>query len=122
MRQPTYARRDDLLHKMGYITYIDYLSSKLWMKIRVRVLDRDERECRLCGEHAFTIHHLDYKKTTLLGTSLIGLVSLCVKCHNRVEFNRSGVKRTLLEAALTYRKLRKHPKSVIRRQNWAKKA
>ena len=121
MRQ-TYLQRNILLVELGFKTYEDYLLSNLWKRIRAKVLDRDERECRLCGVTSYMVHHLDYKKDTLLGKSFTGLVTICQLCHNKVEFNRYGEKRSLSDAKSTYKRMSRLPKTEVRRQNQARKS
>ncbi len=99
---PSYAARNTLLKKLGFPSYPDYLDSLLWATIRDAVLDRDERRCRLCQGEARAVHHIDYEEATLLGDCIDTLVSICHACHERIEFTRRGVKRTLVQAAAAY--------------------
>ena len=94
-----YTTRNSLLRKMGYPSYADYLSSKLWEDIRHRVFSSG-RQCRLClakmGE--MHLHHICYKKTVMTGDDLSKLIPLCAICHHRIEFTKKGVKRSLTQA------------------------
>lgn len=88
----TYRERDDILRRMGYASYSIYLESLVWYGIRRRVLNR-QKTCRLCGKKANQVHHREYTEDNLSGKSLVGLLSICRKCHEFVELERSGFKR-----------------------------
>ena len=109
---PTYTLRNELLPKLGFPSYKDYLNSCLWAEIRDAILDRDNHLCRLCQAAARIVHHIDYSEATLRGDSLDELVSLCHGCHEKVEFTEDGDKRTLLGAMVAYRKICKKPVQV----------
>lgn len=70
----------------GHKTYRGYLRSRLWKKIRARVMERDGLECQVCMRQARCVHHIDYKKRTLDGNNDASLISLCHDCHHEVEF------------------------------------
>lgn len=80
------ARADSLLY-LGMANYAEYLASPLWESIRKRVLDRENRICRLCGEEASQVHHRSYSKATMLGDRIDRLVALCRECHRWIEFD-----------------------------------
>lgn len=65
--------------------YSEYLASDLWKEIRARVLDRDKYLCQACFEKAEQVHHKNYKDATMQGLCLDGLISLCRKCHVKIE-------------------------------------
>lgn len=88
-----YGRRNWVLRSMGYASYGEYLASPLWASIRARVLTRDKRVCFSCLGFATQVHHTDYKRQTIAGTSLDGLVSVCGRCHKRAEVTQDGLKR-----------------------------
>lgn len=94
-----YSARNRLIVelKLG-ANYADYLGSPLWRSIRSRVLDRDKLRCTCCSKRANQVHHLDYSRVTLLGESLNGLVSICRRCHKRIEYTKKGAKRSLSAA------------------------
>lgn len=75
-----------------------YLQSKLWKKIRRRILKRDKRICVFCGAAAELVHHRNYERETLEGKSDNALVSLCTGCHSYIHFDDSGIRRTSEEA------------------------
>ncbi len=87
-----YHIRNRILLRMGYRTYKDYLKSPLWSSIRLRVLNRDGRKCKLCGCRANLVHHQRYSPGTLKGDSIKDLLSLCQPCHKEHEFDESGRK------------------------------
>lgn len=82
---------------LGFKSYYEYLQSHIWANIRSRVLDRDDHKCLVCTARAFQVHHRTYNMKTLAGSSLKGLVSLCRKCHEHIEFT-DGVKNDISEA------------------------
>ena len=53
------------------------------------IRERDKYRCKICGEEqgerALDIHHIDYKKENCDPKNLI---SLCMKCHRKTNFNR----------------------------------
>ena len=100
--KPTYALRNVLLRLLGFGTYAQYLACDMWVRIRTAVIVRDGSRCVLCGASAYAVHHLDYRKATLVGETMDGLVSICDMCHKKVEFTRSGKKRTLVQSVATY--------------------
>lgn len=58
-------------------------------KLRVLIRERDNYICQLCGDkqdkRAFSVHHIDYDK---LNCNSNNLITLCVKCHAKTNFNR----------------------------------
>lgn len=81
-----YRERNNILSVMGYRHYKHYLNSSLWRSIRNKVMQRDKYTCRKCGSRASQVHHMDYKKSTLDGSDVSGLVAVCNKCHHGAEF------------------------------------
>jgi hypothetical protein len=81
------------------ITYAGYISRKIWKKKRERVLDKYEYQCQRCASqmedlpHCLQVHHMEYTKENLVGSSLEGLLLLCKWCHNEIEFDTSGSKK-----------------------------
>lgn len=89
----TYKQRNELLSKLGYRDYTQYLSSNLWKEIYLRVmLDRGNR-CILCNNQTNILHHISYRRSVLLGEDDSFIVPLCNSCHMRIEFTKKGVKR-----------------------------
>lgn len=114
MPKPTYALRNALLLKMGFSSYNAYLSSELWAEIRIIIFERDNNCCKLCNLPAYAVHHLDYSEATLRGETFDGLVSICKKCHDKVEFTKNGKKRTLLQAVVRYKSLERLRKKATK--------
>ena len=81
----SYGDRDELLMELGFASYRDYLNSDLWKSIRSRVMRRWSRRCKLCGDPAIDVHHINYTKSGLLGKKLTQLRPLCRTCHEKVE-------------------------------------
>lgn len=94
----TYNDRDVLLLSLGFNSYNEYLSSSLWLLIRRIILRRDRYRCRICrANRKLTVHHIDYGLATLVGLNPAGMVVLCHRCHEAVEFHtdRQGQKTKL---------------------------
>lgn len=104
------------------MTYLEYLASPQWKKLRKRVLARDNGRCQSCGRRASEVHHGAYDRATMRGESTDRLHSLCGICHEAVTFDRFGLKRTMREVARLSRMLvapgmRKHPKQKHKRRH-----
>jgi hypothetical protein len=68
-----------------------------WTKtFREQIRHRDNYKCQICGVHEVDcivklhVHHIDYNKENL---SLNNLISLCVKCHTKTNYNREHWKK-----------------------------
>lgn len=81
-----------VLKSIGFSSYKAYLGSSLWMSIRARVLAQ-KPDCEMCGKKAACVHHRSYDKAVLLGERDSSLTSLCMGCHETIEFNGDGGKR-----------------------------
>jgi len=64
--------------------YEEYLHSKEWQELRLKVLKRSNFQCEGCGEsNSLDIHHLTYDR---IGDELlIDLVALCRDCHGKIH-------------------------------------
>lgn len=87
-----YNARRGLLRMLGFDSYIAYLKSPLWQRIRDAVLTT--KECYLClrfnPKHrrpAKQVHHQQYDLETLLGQRLEHLVPVCGRCQRELEFH-----------------------------------
>lgn len=85
------------------LPYDRYLNTALWTKIKNWVRARDRHSGRLCETPAHRIedldvHHRAYDLATLEGIDDSKLISLCRRCHNRVEQFADGQRRTDLRA------------------------
>jgi hypothetical protein len=96
--QYDYMRRNEVLQRLGFATYADYLASPQWRIIRQRVLKRDRYKCHGCGNEAIQVHHQQYTKPVLMGDDIEPLVAICVKCHKGIELNANGDKVSLAAA------------------------
>lgn len=92
-----YFQRDMLVSKLGYANYNHYLQSKMWNRIRKRVLERDEYACCVCNGTANQVHHRVYTEDNIFGIKLDGMVSICAGCHRKAEFN--GNRKVTLQKA-----------------------
>lgn len=100
-----YKDRIHELKTLGFQNYRDYINSDLWKEIRQKCLLRDDGRCRLC--HFFKadhVHHQEYSLECLDGSDIQTLISVCKKCHYKIEFNRSGGKRNMGHARMSTRK------------------
>lgn len=74
------------------VVYDAYMLSPLWKEIRARVLQRDKGSCLCCGENATQVHHRNYSKATMSGSSIKALASICRKCHDDIHSNENGTR------------------------------
>lgn len=67
--------------------YNEYLRSDIWKQKRLLVLKRDNYTCQSClSGRAIQVHHKSYEFVDLCGSEpAFDLVSICIKCHNRIE-------------------------------------
>lgn len=84
----------DILRRLGFGSYKEYLASDLWASIRKRVLTAGKGKCRACGCTAQCVHHKKYGMAEMSGKDISYLVPLCHKCHSEIEFD-SGLKADL---------------------------
>ncbi|WP_342619779.1 hypothetical protein [Rhodoferax sp. GW822-FHT02A01] len=78
------------------IPYENYLRTELWNAIRDWVIKSQSGKCAICDHDAAEVHHHDYEEATLLGLRSSGLVGLCARCHNLIEFDDARSKRVSL--------------------------
>jgi len=97
------------LYCLGFSSYREYLRSKLWRGIRQRVFAAKGRICVLCGCKAAQIHHRSYDRATLMGLLLTFLEPVCVKCHEEIEFTKTGRKRSRRAVEYAFKRKRKKP-------------
>lgn len=75
---------ESIVEKLGFSGYKQYLKSKLWMEIRIRVLDEKGGVCR-CGRLATEVHHEKYTQDNLSGLSLDYMHPICKACHKELH-------------------------------------
>ena len=64
--------------------YNIYIKSKFWKEKRIKILERDKYQCRICKEAKATeVHHLSYRN--LFSESELELISICGQCHGLVH-------------------------------------
>lgn len=89
-----YIHRQRALAKLGFNSYRDYLASPIWEIIRKEILKRDYAQCqsKYCKtpKTVKQVHHLSYRMAVLLGLDTTALVTLCIPCHEGVEFSKGG--------------------------------
>lgn len=88
---PIVNDKNDVM-QMDYNT--EYLSSKIWGKIKRRILKRDKKICFLCGGSGSIVHHKSYEREVLEGNADHMLITVCDGCHNIIHFNENGSKRS----------------------------
>lgn len=87
------AKRDEVLFRLGFASYQDYLRSPLWAGIRTAKLEATPR-CECCGDKAQQVHHMTYTRSVLDGKRPHQLVCVCESCHVKIEFAEDGSKRS----------------------------
>lgn len=93
-----YGRRNKVLKKMGFASYEEYLGSELWARIKAAGFETHGTTCLVCGNKANCLHHVHYEEPLLRGDTVRGLVPICRGCHQTVEFDEDGAKRSIREA------------------------
>lgn len=95
----SYTARTSALIRLGFRTYADYLKSELWRRVRSSVFIVNGTTCKCCGGGADQVHHMNYSEATLQGRRLDALIPICRPCHEKIEFNPDGSKRSVRAAA-----------------------
>lgn len=93
-----YSIRDEFLKSIGFDSYQSYLESDLWESIRSRAMKKGKKLCAVCKNAAIEVHHKSYSEDVLSGKNISLLICLCRTCHDLIEFDSRGSKRTLSEA------------------------
>jgi hypothetical protein len=90
--------RDSILRRLGYPSYENYRTRVLWKRIRDRIRERDQNNCRRCDEienkMRHEVHHDAYTEAVLKGEDDSLLFLLCSSCHRKVEFDSNGFRRS----------------------------
>ncbi len=103
-----YKQRDEVLFRLGFASYRDYLKSELWKLIREAKLAVDPK-CEICNSVAGQVHHIAYNRQVLQGKNRRKLVSVCEECHCKIEFHPPDGRKRSFESAY------KKTKQLLRR-------
>ena len=115
-RTDGYQYRDAILKELGYKNYTEYLKSDDWRTLRDEVLTFRKR-CSVCDDAATVVHHYSYEAAVILGMQKRLLLPLCDGCHEFIEIDADGNKRTLPSAQGTIlRMLREVGKTRLMQQ------
>jgi hypothetical protein len=78
-----YGARNSKLRRLGYPSYVAYLNSPHWKRMRQRYRASDLPQVCVCGEEEVHLHHTTYER---VGDEDLGdLTPLCARCHNLVH-------------------------------------
>lgn len=69
---------------MNNISYIKYIKSNAWERLRKQALIRDNYICKSCGEKATDVHHIQYPED-FKKDCIDNLISCCKKCHEKYD-------------------------------------
>ena len=86
-------------------TYAEKLKDPRWQKMRLKVLERDEWECKICGSGDITlhVHHRYYKPNAEpWDYPLESLDTLCADCHEEETLCRKDYEQQLRQALRSY--------------------
>ena len=73
----------------GGISFLPY--SLNWTEtLKKSIRERDNYICKKCSQYGNTVHHIDYDKKNC---NLDNLITLCVSCHIKTNFNRENWER-----------------------------
>ena len=92
-KHPKRVYLPDILLKLGYHSYAQYLKSSLWQHITKLVKKRFNYKCMLCGKPSTCVHHTTYYQEVMAGNSIESLAALCENCHTDIHFFPNGKKR-----------------------------
>lgn len=68
---------------MNKESYLKYLESYNWQKLRAKVLARDYNKCRICNRIGYTVHHITYKR--IGHEDIADLLTVCFLCHTKLH-------------------------------------
>lgn len=66
------------------MNYSEQLKSPLWQKKRLKIMERDDFSCKVCGckDKQLNVHHFKYKNSVMAWEYPDSvLITLCEKCH-----------------------------------------
>lgn len=84
-------KKMSLTHGGTGIPYENTDYTQLFRNIRKLIRKRDNHKCQICGylqlnNKKLDVHHINYNKED---NSLKNLISLCMGCHRKTNFNRN---------------------------------
>jgi hypothetical protein len=88
---------DGILKRLGFNSYAEYLEGDLWKGIRRKFLSEKPR-CSICGKKSTHVRFTTFSEAIFSGKDTDTLFPLCGNCFYRVEFDRNGVRRRLIDA------------------------
>jgi DNA-directed RNA polymerase subunit RPC12/RpoP len=72
--------------------------------LKEQIRRRDKYTCKICEEYGKHVHHIDYDKSNCKNNNLI---TLCIYCHNKTNFNRDFWTELLKDKVTSMEKLNK---------------
>lgn len=78
--EPTYER-------LTKAEYARALQHPKWQKKRLKIFERDDWQCKKCGntESTLAVHHLRYTCKFPWQEDNVNLVTLCTSCHSKAH-------------------------------------
>lgn len=83
------------------MTYAEKLLDPRWQKKRLKILERDNWTCQLCGDKEITlhVHHLKYSGNPW-DVENDNLITYCQCCHSLIEFLKKEYKGNMMKAVI----------------------
>lgn len=67
-------------------TYYEYMHSNEWKSLKKSAIERDDRQCQLCGARKdLIVHHKRYPKDLFSEDHIDNLITLCRRCHYKTH-------------------------------------
>ncbi len=79
-------------------SYLQKLRDPRWQKMRLKIMERDEFTCKICGDKKNTlhVHHRWYRRgADPWDYPETALVTLCAKCHERESQERKDLEQKI---------------------------
>ncbi len=78
---------EEIVTKLGFGCYADYLASGFWKKKKAQYREADSKQhpkhCLHCNNPLYVLHHLEYSR--LGKEQLDDLMPLCDQCHTKLH-------------------------------------
>jgi hypothetical protein len=113
-----YSVRNKKLKEMGFSSYSEYLSSKLWKYIKNKAKRKEAfKYCVICGGEDINLHHIEYNHIDK--NTLVNIIPTCFSCHQKIhkEANKNNIS---LKSAVKIVKKRFKRECEKRYKNWLK--